>query len=51
MKKMSGLKGLNAIEKHLIMAPTTWEFDRICMMPGIDGWFENETDADKDDYE
>jgi hypothetical protein len=42
---------INEIEKHLIMAPTAWEFDLIRMMPLIDQWFENETDADEDDYE
>jgi hypothetical protein len=42
---------LNEIEKHLIMAPTVWEFDLIRMIPSIDQWFENETDADEDDYE
>jgi len=42
---------LNAIEKHLIMAPTVWEFDTIRIIPCIDEWFENETDADEDDYE
>ena len=42
---------LNQIEKHLIMAPTVWEFDSIRIMPCIDEWFENETDADEDDIE
>ncbi|CAF3539747.1 unnamed protein product [Rotaria sp. Silwood1] len=42
---------LNAIEKHLIMAPTAWEFDLIRVMPYINEWFENETDADENDYD
>ncbi|CAF1317832.1 unnamed protein product [Rotaria magnacalcarata] len=42
---------LNVIEKHLIMAPTHWEFNRLRSMPSIDEWFDNETDAEEDDYE
>jgi hypothetical protein len=42
---------INEIEKRLMMAPTVWEFDLIRMMPLIDHWFENETNADEDDYE
>jgi hypothetical protein len=42
---------LNAIEKHLIMAPTVAEFNLVRLMPCINQWFENETDADEDDYE
>ncbi|CAF4892677.1 unnamed protein product, partial [Rotaria magnacalcarata] len=42
---------LNVIEKHLIMAPTHWEFNRLRSMPSIDEWFDNETAAEEDDYE
>lgn len=42
---------INEIEKHLMMAPTSWEFDCIRIMSPIDQWFENHTDADEDDYE
>lgn len=42
---------LNAIEKHLIIAPTVLEFNSIRHMPHIYQWFENETDANEDDAE
>jgi hypothetical protein len=42
---------LNTIEKHLIMAPTIWEFNTIRIMPRIEQWFKNEIDVDEDDYE
>jgi hypothetical protein len=42
---------LNTIEKHLIMAPTVWEFNTIRVMPRIEQWFKNEIDVDEDDYE
>jgi hypothetical protein len=42
---------LNTIEKHLIMAPTIWEFNTIRVMPRIEQWFKNEIDVDEDDYE
>ncbi|CAF1092693.1 unnamed protein product [Rotaria sordida] len=42
---------LNAIEKHLIMASNAWEFHLIRIIPCINEWFKNETDADENDYE
>jgi hypothetical protein len=42
---------LNQIEKHLFLSPTASEFDVIRQMPCINEWFEDETEADENDYE